>query len=595
YFSYLYKNNIIEGYEVGDSGLREYRPDQKINRAEFLTLILEHTGAQIDKGYSKCFPDVPVYSWYNDAVCYAKERGIVQGYVDGNFKPGNTITEVEVLKIMGEVEDWEISLKGVDDFWYTPYLDFALGKNLVDGPEYVTLEADRGDIAEIIFRDIVIDEVGVEIDAPYEVLDDGELDDGSETVVALGMDVEGIVFQDRAIDFDDGAVALVSFQAKPKADDRQVVVKSLNLHNLKATVSYGLKRIYMKNDVTGEIIFDSGYRIRLFDWVDGAYLIDFENDLVFEPGKYVKYTIYGDFDWEIYNGELQFGFFADDDFMTDYDFVYLNNVTGPVLSRNEAELSYGVYDDLCVLWDPEANRPYLIGQNAPEGAPLERGEVLDPPAGAHKIKPIDQKQRSICLSASVYSSLRWFEERFNLENLIVDGLAGLDDLVAKLNGPDKTNARAQLDALVKHVEKKYPGCIDIDYNTQSGFNVTCDELLEYNKKQCDVPFQFICQRVDAAGNPLPGDAGKKWGHGVDLVDVKIDPNDPNQCTLEFANSWSDPAHPGEDLDGLGGGRYEKGEYNDDTEVFDPELPWGDDLKCTLYAAVFMCIDPAKCP
>lgn len=605
--SFLYDAGIIEGYQIEGSDLREFLPEKKINRAEFLTLILENSDYKITKQKKQCFPDVPIDSWYQDAVCFAKAEGIIHGYVDGNFKPNNTITEVEVLKILGVVDEWEVYVSEKDEFWYTPYMNFALEKKFIDETQGVTLEVNRGDIAEILYRNIVVDKTDAKVYKPayIDVIDSdddlggdafvddtGVNDDSIADITVLGLEVDGVPVEDLSIDFDAVSVALVSFQGKPKGD-REVLVKNLTLHNLKESAPYGLKRIYVK-DADGEVVFDSGYGIKLHDWLDDSYLISFDDYLVFEQGQFVKYTIFGDFDWEIYDGSMRFGFFEDDDFMTDYDFVYLNNVVGPTISRNNLELEEGDYSDLCALWDSELNRPYIIGQVGPDGEPLERGEVINPPDDAHKIKPINQEQRPICLAASVYSSLRWFEERFNLENLIENGLNGLDELVGKLYGPDKKTAVDQLDALVEHVNKKYPGCIDIDYNTQAGFNVTCNELLEYNKKKCDVPIQFTCQAFGADGKPLPGDEGKTWAHGVDLVSVEIDPNDSDQCTLTFANSWSDPANPGEDMDGLGAGRYEKAKYNDDTESFTPELPWAEGLKCNLFSAVFMCIDQAKC-
>ena len=51
------------------------------------------------------------------------------GYPDGNFKPDQTINEVEALKILGEVMDWE--LEETEGEWYEPYLAVGEETNIV--------------------------------------------------------------------------------------------------------------------------------------------------------------------------------------------------------------------------------------------------------------------------------------------------------------------------------------------------------------------------------------------------------------------------------------------------------------------------------
>jgi hypothetical protein len=54
------------------------------------------------------FTDVKAGSTYDEALTYLKEQGIVSGYEDGSFKPGNTINRAEFTKIItGAVSDQE--------------------------------------------------------------------------------------------------------------------------------------------------------------------------------------------------------------------------------------------------------------------------------------------------------------------------------------------------------------------------------------------------------------------------------------------------------------------------------------------------------
>ncbi|OGJ45657.1 hypothetical protein A3J23_01740 [Candidatus Peregrinibacteria bacterium RIFCSPLOWO2_02_FULL_48_14] len=154
---FLYNTGVIEGYE-NEEGLRDYRPGQSINRAEFLKIILEGTGEADEGSYDSCFPDVSEGEWYTDYVCQAKEEGWIGGYPDGTFKPDQTINEVEALKILGEVMDWE--LEETEGDWYEPYLEVGEETNIVPEEDIASLMT-RGDIAELIFRNEQVEDLPI--------------------------------------------------------------------------------------------------------------------------------------------------------------------------------------------------------------------------------------------------------------------------------------------------------------------------------------------------------------------------------------------------------------------------------------------------
>lgn len=157
---YLYNTGVIEGYETKGAKYREFKPKNKINRAEFLKLIMEGTGNAKKASYKSCFPDVKGQEWYATYVCQAKEEGIVKGYPDGTFKPDQIINEVEALKILGELLDWELEAASKEDPWYKPYHDFAKDRNIVP-LENIDTYMTRADIAEMIFRNSQVDTLKV--------------------------------------------------------------------------------------------------------------------------------------------------------------------------------------------------------------------------------------------------------------------------------------------------------------------------------------------------------------------------------------------------------------------------------------------------
>lgn len=116
---YLRQEGIIEGYSDGS-----YQPNKKINRAEFLKIVMESAYGNISSSVADdCFTDVDRNDWFSAYVCLAKQEGIIQGYSDGSFRPGQLITQPEALKIIFEALQEEVQDKKGE--WYNTYLDHA--------------------------------------------------------------------------------------------------------------------------------------------------------------------------------------------------------------------------------------------------------------------------------------------------------------------------------------------------------------------------------------------------------------------------------------------------------------------------------------
>ncbi len=97
--------NVITGYPSGGFG-----PNDFITRAAALKIVLSAAG--FDKTEPQTiFTDVPANEWYAGFVTFASQNGIVAGYPDGSFGPGNNITRAEVAKIVVKV----LELKQADD------------------------------------------------------------------------------------------------------------------------------------------------------------------------------------------------------------------------------------------------------------------------------------------------------------------------------------------------------------------------------------------------------------------------------------------------------------------------------------------------
>ena len=132
-----------------------FKPDLEVNRAEFLKIIV---GAVFDKDViGKCVPeksykDVPAKEWYAPYVCVAGNNGIVTGYYNGVFKPMDPIKFVEAAKIVAKVYQSGDTVEATGQ-WYEPFVKFLQTKKAVPmSIGSLTKDVTRGEMAEMIYR-----------------------------------------------------------------------------------------------------------------------------------------------------------------------------------------------------------------------------------------------------------------------------------------------------------------------------------------------------------------------------------------------------------------------------------------------------------
>ncbi len=140
----LQEKGVVQGYEDNT-----FKSLAKINRAEFLKIVLESRG-EVDEDASDCFPDVK-REWFARYVCTAKKEGIVSGYPNGKFMPEVDISFVEAGKILSLAYGQPIEQYSPD--WYEPYAR-ALETSAAIPPSIGSLEQKitRGEMAEMMWR-----------------------------------------------------------------------------------------------------------------------------------------------------------------------------------------------------------------------------------------------------------------------------------------------------------------------------------------------------------------------------------------------------------------------------------------------------------
>lgn len=135
----LAARGVIQGYSDGT-----FRPDGTVNRAEFITILMESRFPLHVPKDLRCFPDLDVKTpqWYAKPVCAARELGIVGGYRDGMFRPDRTVNLAEALKMafrsfgimpVDTSSKWLATRSSphVSEVWYTPYLNEARSRRIL--------------------------------------------------------------------------------------------------------------------------------------------------------------------------------------------------------------------------------------------------------------------------------------------------------------------------------------------------------------------------------------------------------------------------------------------------------------------------------
>ncbi|GEM_PF-3542767 len=165
---YVQSQGIVQGYPDGT-----YRPDQTINRAEFVKIIAEtwvasDPGTGHMRGISPCFfhetkqeflqrvgmsvvRDVDFTAWYGDYICHAMGSKIISGYPDGTIRPGQTINFVEAAKIIANT--FALSPQMNTNSWYQGYVTSLEQHSMI--PLSITSfdqSITRGEMAEMIWR-----------------------------------------------------------------------------------------------------------------------------------------------------------------------------------------------------------------------------------------------------------------------------------------------------------------------------------------------------------------------------------------------------------------------------------------------------------
>jgi hypothetical protein len=149
---------IITGYEDGT-----YKPSNAVNRAEFAAMITRMLNIPESAlaGYSaSSFTDMGSYSWAKGYVGFCQAKGIITGYGDGTFGPGNTITVNEAVTMVLRAVGYVSTSDELVGNWPSNYVTLAKRLGIYDDVTS-TATIDRANAAQVIYNALTCEVVTV--------------------------------------------------------------------------------------------------------------------------------------------------------------------------------------------------------------------------------------------------------------------------------------------------------------------------------------------------------------------------------------------------------------------------------------------------
>ena len=123
---------IVGGYPDGS-----FKPQNTLTRgaaAKIICNLMLGTKVAGQLPSIASYSDVPAGSTYAPYIAYLKSEGVVGGYADGTFKPGNTLTGYAFLKMLLGAQGYDAAAEGLSgDGWQISVAKLAKENGLYDG------------------------------------------------------------------------------------------------------------------------------------------------------------------------------------------------------------------------------------------------------------------------------------------------------------------------------------------------------------------------------------------------------------------------------------------------------------------------------
>jgi hypothetical protein len=95
------EEGLIEG-----TSARTFAPDQPIKREEMAAMLARVAGITASAAAKSAFRDVTTTQWSYAAIAAMTEKGILEGFPDGTFRPNGQMTRAQMAAVMNRASAW---------------------------------------------------------------------------------------------------------------------------------------------------------------------------------------------------------------------------------------------------------------------------------------------------------------------------------------------------------------------------------------------------------------------------------------------------------------------------------------------------------
>ena len=139
--TFLTDKQIVVGYPDG-----LYRPDQKVTRGEFSTMVIKALGLY-EKDTKQLFDYKDTQNhWANRNIQVASYYGLVNGYPHGYFYPNNDVTRIEALNIVMNALSPENINSDQAKHFVSIYKDYS------DIPDWALIQAGKAQMLGLVYN-----------------------------------------------------------------------------------------------------------------------------------------------------------------------------------------------------------------------------------------------------------------------------------------------------------------------------------------------------------------------------------------------------------------------------------------------------------
>lgn len=135
----------IFGYEDGT-----VRPEGDITRAEVATIFFRLLSTDAREAFltrENSFSDVAPDAWYNTAVSTLANVGIITGYPDGTYDPNGSMTRAELVSLIArfftEIEPGDSQFNDIEGHWAAKEINEAFINGIIDGYDDGSFKPDQ--------------------------------------------------------------------------------------------------------------------------------------------------------------------------------------------------------------------------------------------------------------------------------------------------------------------------------------------------------------------------------------------------------------------------------------------------------------------